>query len=394
MTDIIHAELGASVTHRYFGCPGSVGLIRENSVLVEEDQMPPPSPHALYGTAGHALIERCLNEDAAPMAFLGTVIEDVEVDQEMVEAARVCIDWAKGHFNNTTSMWLEQRVNMKALEPDAPLFGTSDLILYDSSVHRLTVGDWKIGRGVVVDVEDNPQLLFYALGALLLLEKEMPDARVDQIVVAIVQPRIAHPDGLIRTLVVTPDDLMAFGVLLLQSVRDALSVDAPRIPGEKQCRWCPAKAICPEFAGQALNVAQDEFGELDTPEPQSLSDDDVGALMSELGRLEEWITAVRQYATSRLESGHNIPGWKVVAKRAYRKWKSARSVEDWADENGIDGDVIYKQEIRSPAQMEKALKKIKVKMPDELVSKTSSGVTLAPENDPREAVDAAADFAD
>jgi hypothetical protein len=52
----------------------------------------------------------------------------------------------------------------------------------------------------------------------------------------------------------------------------------------------------------------------------------------------------------------------------------------------IEAREIYSTEIRSPAQMEKVLKKRKLALPDELVVSVSSGDTLAPESDPRPAV--------
>ena len=58
----------------------------------------------------------------------------------------------------------------------------------------------------------------------------------------------------------------------------------------------------------------------------------------------------------------------------------------WLDGKGLEPDEIYSKEIRSPAQMEKVLKKRKLALPDEFVVSVSSGDTLAPESDPRPAV--------
>jgi hypothetical protein len=46
---------------------------------------------------------------------------------------------------------------------------------------------------------------------------------------------------------------------------------------------------------------------------------------------------------------------------------------------------VYSEELRSPAQIEKVLKKKKLALPDSLVESVSSGNTLAPEDDPRPA---------
>ncbi len=60
------------------------------------------------------------------------------------------------------------------------------------------------------------------------------------------------------------------------------------------------------------------------------------------------------------------------------------AIEAWADANGISD--AYDTKIKSPAQMEKVLKKHGKELPSDLVTTVSSGSTLAVESDPRPAV--------
>ena len=70
-----------------------------------------------------------------------------------------------------------------------------------------------------------------------------------------------------------------------------------------------------------------------------------------------------------------------------------RSVRQWANEDAAV-DMLKKAGVEpyaptnvlSPAQAEKALKKVKKELPGELVVSVSSGSTLAPMDDPRPAV--------
>jgi hypothetical protein len=86
-----------------------------------------------------------------------------------------------------------------------------------------------------------------------------------------------------------------------------------------------------------------------------------------------------------LENGQTVPGFKLVAKRGIRQWTSEDAVDAWVDTNGLTKEA-YESKLRSPAQMEKVLKKYKKELPPELVVSISSGSTLAPESDSRPAV--------
>jgi hypothetical protein len=100
-------------------------------------------------------------------------------------------------------------------------------------------------------------------------------------------------------------------------------------------------------------------------------------------RLEGWVKDVRALAQDLLENGAPIPGYKLVPKRATRQW-----VDELKALEAFEGLVPAEEliEMRSPAQVEKVLKKHKVSMPPDLIVSVSSGNTLAPESDPRPAV--------
>ena len=83
-----------------------------------------------------------------------------------------------------------------------------------------------------------------------------------------------------------------------------------------------------------------------------------------------------------LEQGIEVPGCKLVAKRATRKWKSAEDASIALSEY-LTEDELYSRDLVSPAQAEKLLKTLKITLPEELVEKVSSGHTLALEDDPR-----------
>ena len=99
--------------------------------------------------------------------------------------------------------------------------------------------------------------------------------------------------------------------------------------------------------------------------------------------LEEWLKAVRAYVEARLEDGGKFHGWKLVAKRAKRKWASDEATYQWAERQGLERAEITKGAILSPAQMEKACKKLRIEVPSELWEQDSTGTTLVPDYDIR-----------
>jgi hypothetical protein len=83
-----------------------------------------------------------------------------------------------------------------------------------------------------------------------------------------------------------------------------------------------------------------------------------------------------------LESGAPVPGYKLVAKRATRSWTDEEKAKAELLKSLPESEVV-EMSVISPAKAEKALKKRKIGLPDDLVVAISSGNTLASVDDPR-----------
>lgn len=372
-----HCELSPSSASRWMACPGSVrmsrGIPRRSSV------------HADEGTLAHELAEQCLREGTKPAQFLGRTINGFEIDQDFVDALTVYVSYVRELVSRSWAAEFEVPISLQTLNPPAPMHGTCDaMVLAGTTLHVI---DLKFGRGVPVEVKDNKQLRYYALGAWLSLKSatSVQAATPQSIAITIVQPRSRHADGPVRTEVLTPLELLDSALDLLDAAALALEPDAPLVPGS-QCRWCPAHGTCPAARDSALAVAQQEFLEPPSapPAPSSFSDEQIGALLYRFDQVEAWMKAVRDHAYARLEAGAPVPGWKLVEKRPTRKWVDDDAVRAWAKGNKLKASAITKTELLSPAAMEKALGKNFI--PVELIVKQSSGNTLAEEFDPRPAV--------
>ena len=375
---MVHATLGASSASRWMACPGSVALSQN---IPRKDTV-----YSKEGTAAHALSEIAFNAKLHPSNWLGETVEGVVVSEDMATAVEVYVDFLRNLESYEGQLMLEHRFDLAKLNPPAPMFGTSDCVAYLTGERKLVVADYKHGAGVAVEVEDNPQLKYYALGALLQLD---PKLSVEEIEMVIVQPRAPHKDGPIRRWKTTTAHLFDFSTDLLEAAHATVSATA-KLSAGKHCRFCPAQPMCPELHRETKTVAQTEFSSAPLLDIRLLTPQQIGLVLERADVIEDWIRSIRQHVQTQLEQGTDVPGWKLVPKRAMRSWGAESEVVAWAKTKGLETDEIYDLKLKSPAALEKTVGK--KNLPKELIVSISSGHTLAPASDPRPAVtNAAAD---
>jgi hypothetical protein len=382
-----HAALGASSADRWMHCPGSVALTAGLPDVGSE--------HSREGTAAHALAEMALTRRVEPEVWLDTEIEGVKVTDDMVDAVSVYVRECRAMMRDASQFWIERKFDLNSLHPPAPMFGTGDFAAWWKDERRLRIVDYKHGQGHVVEVRGNPQLRYYALGLLLAVEADIGPGQIDDVVITIVQPRAAHPDGIVRSETLSYAELLAFQGELLYRADQTVQPDAPLVPG-RWCRFCKALPRCPAQLAQAQAAAMTEFSAEALPvlpDPRNLPLPVLLRALENADLVEDFFKAVRSHVQARLEQGEDVPGWKLVAKRATRKWTSEADTRRWLTEQGYTGDEIEETALKSPAQIEKLVGK--KAFPTELTVKQSSGFTLAPAHDARPALPAGAhqDFA-
>lgn len=378
--DRAHSILGASKAKQWIKCPGSIALAE---AMPEYDTT---TAYAAEGTVAHELAELALREHVDPLMYVGKRIDGIRVTKEMALAVGMYVDKVNALAEGFgVEPQLEVRFSLDRLNPPVPMFGTGDCVIMDAKHNHMHVLDYKHGRGVVVEAEKNPQLMYYALGAVLELE-----VKPDKITTWIVQPRAEHRDGTVRDYTFTWEELVEFRHMLLDAARRTQEPDAPLAVGD-WCRFCPAKALCPAQKEYAVTVAQDMF-EVDAPPelpaPDMLTEDELTTVLDHANMIEGWFRACRAFVQEKLENGEEHTGYKLVPKRAQRKWKDEAEAQEVLRELGIEGHDLIVTSTISPAQAEKLLRREGVEVPPHLIVKESSGNTLAPDSDPRDAVDA------
>lgn len=364
------------------------------------------SSFAVEGTVAHYISETALEGKKELANHLGETItidgHSITVDEEMVDMADMYVGFVETLRSLGYLVWLEQRVSPNWLWspalPPVDLFGTADCIAFHPDLAHLVVVDLKYGRGIPVEVEWNDQTLYYILGAIPAVGELLQTTRVleergptglTSVEAVIIQPRAPHRDGPIRRKTYTVNEVLKWGTDTLvpavdQAVHDA---NAPFAAGD-HCKFCPAAARCPEI----LKTAQDKARSAFTDDPADHDGAEWKKLLDTADVLETWIGAVRKAAHERIENGLPVDDWKLVPKRATRKWRNDDAVVELLEIYNVDKKLWLDTDIRSPAQI---LAQKVVKSDPELhralldqVTSISTGTTLAPADDPRPAVPA------
>ena len=354
--------VGGSTAKRVINCPGSVTLVAQM----------PPKPSSVYadtGTLLHNVIADVLDGKATPQDFLGAVHADVTLDQDLIDNKLLPALAALNDIDPDKQMEYETEVVVGFGDLLPGVFGSADIVgrIGDTAY----IVDWKFGDGVAVDVEENPQLMFYAAAAMRTPAAQWAFEGATKVELVIVQP--PH----VKRWETTPRRIQLFEKELMQAVKIAQRPDAPLAQGD-WCRWCAGKAICPIMTGAA-----------DRALVSALKGVDVGRVSEYLGMvdlLENWIKEVRTLAMQTLEAGLPVPGYKLVPKRAVRQWVDEDKALDAMREMGLDTKELVETKLLSPAKVEKVLKKYKFALPTDHAVAISSGNTLASEDDPRPAV--------
>ena len=353
--------VGGSTAKRVIACPASVKLCQK---------MPPQleSEHAARGTLLHNVMAELLEFDKTPEQMIGATYKDQVLTQELIDEKVIPALEALQEIDpdNQMEYMVETRVGFGDFLPD--VFGSTDLLGRIGS--RAIVLDWKFGDGVLVDADDNPQLLFYAAAAMRTEAAQWVFEGADEIELIIVQPPA------IRRWVTNRARVANFELTLLRAVTQALRPD-PLMQTGDHCRWCTAKPICPQMTGEVDRALKTQLS--------ALPAEQISIMLGQADRLEDFIKDLRALAFNMLDKGHPVPGYKLVAKRGTRQWVNEDELQKWFFTyfKPEARKFLFEEKIKSPAQLEKVLKKHNIELPDELVTSISSGSTLVPESDPR-----------
>lgn len=450
-----HATLAPSDWKGWTKCPGKPQALA--SLPSQERQT---SDDADWGTAVHEIGAGCLDDVVAPSTYIGQVVpvkRDGQADflhtvtAEDVHNVDVYVNYVNlrmREYGPGTELLIEERMecgqNFHLLDAQgepvpSPLdscWGTADAVLFAGDRSYVEVVDYKNGQ-YHVDETGCGQTLLYLMGALKRCDPLHPYQRAR---LTIVQPRSRNVQNgtaeAVRTWELDMADLMQWVVWLGTSGHVAMTPDAPRIPGEDQCRFCDFKAHCPELATQlgtsveslATSLDPDSNGngaagpvvlpDEEDPTLPTLSPKVLDLLTSETDLdahqialvldmeplLKTWLKAVHKRGQRMMLTGQQVPGYKVVNGQRRRDWNVDEEtlLKKMANFSRVGDDGKAEGKLRkatytvlkpvSPAVAERTLKPMMTpqgwKSMEALYTWEEGAPTVVPESDSRPAINA------
>ncbi|MEA4972344.1 MAG: DUF2800 domain-containing protein [Candidatus Metalachnospira sp.] len=349
----LHALLSASSSDRWIKCPPSARLC-ENC----KDQS---SEFAKQGTDAHSLcqykVESALGMDTAdPTESLNFYDKEMENCAESY-AAYVMEERAKALENCTDPVVLvEQRLDFSKYVPEG--FGTGDCVIIADGT--LSVIDYKHGKGILVEAEQNPQMLCYALGALEIFDGIYD---IDTVSMTIFQPRREN----VSTYTISKEELLQWAAdVLVPTAKLAYAGEGEFKAGE-HCQFCNVKATCRKRAEYNLALARYDF-----EMPATLEDEEIEAILVKADDLAAWVSDIKEFALQSAVKGKEWSGWKLVEGRSNRKYTDETAVADAVTSAGFNP---YEQKLLGITAMTSVLGKKKF---DEVLG----GLTYRPQGKP------------
>ena len=360
-----HAVLSASSSHRWLNCSPSARLEQEF-----EDR---ETEAAAEGTAAHALCEHKLRralkmQSRKPISKYDCEEMDTHTDN-YVQFVLETIAQAKEHCADPI-INIEQRLDFSCYVPHG--FGTGDcIIIADKTLHII---DFKYGQGVLVEAEQNPQMMLYALGALRIYDTLYD---IKDVAMTIYQPRREN----ISTWTITVSNLLSWAENeLVPKAKLAFDGKGEYMPGP-WCTFCKAAVKCRARAEEKLALAQYEFAQ-----PPLLTDAEIEEILGKLDDLTRWADEIKSYAQdAALNHGKQWHGYKVVEGRSVRKYSDEEAVIEAANAAGYHD--IFRKTLLPITEMEKLMGKQEfAEVLSGLIIKPAGKPTLVPITDKRPAM--------
>lgn len=321
-----HARYSASFAPTLFRCKGAANLLRRVPPA-------PSSPYAVEGTKAHNVVEAALanhvwDAKTAHVEHSDWCFEELDTRENLFYfSVQVMLDYVAKLLTTYPDavMYTERRVVPPTVNAPGEAAGYCDVAIHIPSIRSLIIIDYKHGAGVVVEA-DSEQLKQYAAGFLYEDNAVLDVALIDYVTLAVVQPRAFHPKGAVREHETTPFEIWEYLQELDACIAEAERPDAPLTPGEKQCRFCDAAAVCPAREAEALAVVDKTYSQIKDvtrtflPDPHAMDVERLATIRAHAGTLRKWLDVVDDRCYELARSGHYIPGAKLVEASPKRRY--------------------------------------------------------------------------
>ena len=390
-----HALLSASGSKKWLNCTPSARL---EATFTDEG-----SNASREGTKAHELLEI-----AAKLRYYGIEPDPIlrtkagrtlhGYNEEMQDAVEFFMDSIRAEITDPLdaagvvyTVLVEQKLNYSEWATEG--FGTSDITIVTQQ--KCWVRDFKYGKGVAVDSEDNEQMMLYGLGAYSDLRFAFED--IEEFDLGIIQPRINNNS----TWCVSLADLLLWGEWVKERAALAWKGAGEFKPGS-WCSdgFCKARYNCAARAAANLAAATEEFG--DQPAAALLTPEQIALLLPKLDGIAKWAKELSDFALkSAVDKGIKYPMFKLVEGRSNRFIADEAKARGLLGNEGyLPGDYLAEPKLLGITALEELVggKKNFTTLLGEVVVKPRGKPTLVPDDDKRQewqgTASADADFAE
>lgn len=382
-----HAILSPSSAYRWLVCTPSA---RFEEQIPEED-----SVYSLEGTLAHELAALILSgrtgmyegtqqEYNSELSDIQRRVKKFYASINKPNAFNEMLDHAEGYteyvrsfvpMTGKSEVFIEKRVTMTKYAPLC--FGTVDNGVVTKKV--LYVTDYKYGAGKRVSARHNKQMMLYALGLLLVAHAKGFDP--DTVVMSIYQPRVSEEAS---TWEIDTADLLDWADdELAPKAQLAIGGQGEFIAGS-HCDFCKAKTSCKAY--------YDRFEDLrKIMDKRQMTAKDLAEVLTFGDLVASWVKKVKDDTRLKMQRGHKIKGFKLVAGKGRRSFKKEDDVVDIMIGAGYEFEDIFKAELRGITDLEGLLgKKDFNRLFADLIVKVEGSPAIVDEDDDRPAIGASA----
>ena len=252
-------------------------------------------------------------DSSTPQSIRGDVIHQylhdptsIELDSDDMVLANKCIQQREALLD---IMWDDWRTNPPKIIQEERIWyaknrfsGMPDFVAIRNGICLLA--DYKTGRIKVANAADNRQLMWLAV---LIFSKY----NVNEITVSVIQPYCG------------PATSHTYDTLALRKVRARVTLVLRRMesnqgflrPGEKQCKYCKAKELCPALQSKARAISR-------VQDVTALAPAQMTEALNVIPALRQMCTAIEDRARDMIEEDPlAVPQYELVAGKTTRRIK-------------------------------------------------------------------------
>ena len=236
----------------------------------------------------------------------------------------------------------------------------------------LYIIDFKYGKGVEVESEDNSQMMCYAIGALELFDNLYD---IEEVCMVIYQPRIENISVSNKSVT----ELYSWAENTLKPIAELAYEGKGEFKAGDHCQFCKIKATCRKRAEYNMELAKYDF-----EEPAELTDEEISSILIKSSDLVSWVSDVKDYALNQALLGKNYPNLKLVEGRSNRKYLNEEDAATAVINAGYDP---YEKKLLGITAMTNLLGRTKFnEVLGDLIYKPQGKPTLVLESDKRPAM--------